>query len=67
MESSSVVANGAMHGLLMHNVSGEKKIVSIDLENEEFRNICCLEVCIDVYGRDKTNLIELKGFLCWAH
>ncbi|GFS43751.1 hypothetical protein Acr_00g0086710 [Actinidia rufa] len=67
VESSSVVANGAIHWLFMHNVYGEKKIVSMDLENEEFRNICCPQGCIDVYGRDKTNLIELKGFLCWVH
>ncbi|XP_057497579.1 putative F-box protein At1g12855 [Actinidia eriantha] len=63
----SVVANGGIYWLFTEEVYGEEKIVSMDLENEDFMNIRCPEVCIDVDKGDKTSLIELKGFLCFAH
>ncbi|GFY80521.1 hypothetical protein Acr_01g0003300 [Actinidia rufa] len=63
----SVVANGAIYWLFTEEAYGEEKIVSMDLENEDFTNIRCPEVCIDVDKGDKTSLIELKGFLCFAH
>ncbi|KAH7834850.1 hypothetical protein Vadar_020286 [Vaccinium darrowii] len=64
---SVLLLNGSLYWLLVTELYGSHKILSFDLEHEEFANVCCPEgfPCMD--DGDRADLIEVKGVLCLSH